>query len=73
MTVVNLPNGGVALVRLAKPKCTVCRKRQATLQCDFPISKGASKTCDRNLCRQCAVHIGPNRDYCPHHTRRAAA
>jgi hypothetical protein len=30
---------------------------------------GKSKTCDRVLCRACAVHKEPDIDYCPEHAR----
>lgn len=65
--VVRLPGGGVALVKLARPRrrrCALC-PAWATLQCDWPI--GGGKTCDKHLCRDCAVVAGPDRDYCRGH------
>jgi hypothetical protein len=42
--------------------------RSATHQCDFPLKGSkAGGTCDRWLCAKCAVHVGPNLDYCPAH------
>lgn len=65
-----LPDGTTAIVcfsgkRPKAPDCMACGGR-STLQCDYPIL-GGRKTCDRYLCRGCAVHVGPDRDYCPHH------
>jgi hypothetical protein len=38
--------------------------------CDYPLrGKRAGATCDRKLCERCAVHAGPDLDYCPPHAR----
>jgi hypothetical protein len=44
--------------------CTFCRSISEKL-CDFPASK--KKTCDKPLCRGCAISIAPNVDLCPDH------
>ena len=64
---VKLPNGTVALVKMArrKPKACIVCGRPASRLCDFPVAPG--KTCDRALCAGCAVQDGPDRDYCPSH------
>jgi hypothetical protein len=69
---VRLPDGTTAIVchSDAWRKCVRCRRR-ATIQCDFPM--GGGKTCDTYLCRNCAVRVGSNRDYCPTHAPREAA
>lgn len=46
------------------PVCSFCRGI-AGLECDFPIRKG--KTCDRKICRSCAIAVAPNVDFCPDH------
>lgn len=51
----------------SKTRCLYCGRTGATLLCDHEVSPG--KTCDRNLCASCAVHVGPNRDMCPDHAR----
>jgi len=69
--IVRMPGGGTAIVcysgkqqrNLPSCKCG----RRSTLQCDFPLLHG--KTCDRYLCRGCAIKVGPDRDYCPDHPR----
>lgn len=38
--------------------CSECKVRPATLLCDFPLSgRKAGKTCDRALCRRCAIEV----------------
>jgi hypothetical protein len=58
-------NGVVA--RICGPRrihaCVFCAEI-SSLECDFPIGK---KTCDRKLCRRCAIAIAPNVDFCPDH------
>ncbi len=44
--------------------------RQATHQCDYPVTRSERKgTCDRWMCRGCALRVGVNLDYCPPHAR----
>lgn len=57
-----LGDGSVAIVcsrgRRGR-KCSECKRRDATKQCDFPLSGAkAGKTCDRYLCDGCAVQLG---------------
>lgn len=64
---INTPGGGVAHVKMSKPRrnlCCSCRA-YATLQCDWPKDGGG--TCDKSVCRTCARNVGPDRDYCPFH------
>lgn len=64
---IRLPNGTSAIVcggRHRRHRCSGCG-RPATLQCDFPTSKG--RTCDKHLCRLCAVPKGDNVDWCKAH------
>ena len=66
---VKMPDGGHAIVcsRGKRPiKCRQCGK-PGDLLCDFPMPKKASKTCDAPICKNCAVHISDNVDYCPTH------
>jgi hypothetical protein len=66
---VPLPGGGVAFVDGSTSRRRYCGcGRVATLQCDYPDPKRKSGTCDRHVCRTCAVSVGPDRDYCQHHT-----
>lgn len=46
--------------------CSVCRAPSTKL-CDYPTLENASGTCDRPLCDEHAVHVGPDRDYCVIH------
>lgn len=48
-------------------KCRQCWVREATLLCDGPSVSDRGKTCDTPLCRTCAVHVEPNRDFCRDH------
>lgn len=63
---VRLPDGGVAIVRFSgkQPQHKCACGRPATIQCDYPEGDG---TCDKWLCKSCAVHVGRDRDYCPSH------
>ncbi len=47
-----------------KTFCIFCGCKRATLQCDAPPGRG---TCDRDVCAECAIHVGANRDLCPPH------
>jgi len=47
--------------------CHLCRKT-AKLQCDFFLH-AERRTCDKWLCKSCAVRVAPNTDYCPGHRR----
>lgn len=72
-TTITLPGGVRAIAcrgRRPKPKCSCCKTRTATLECDYKIGPG--KTCDLPLCTSCALRIGDNVDYCPHHRREEA-
>lgn len=46
------------------PTCSFCGSL-AGLECDFPARP--RKTCDKPICRACAIRIGPNVDFCPDH------
>jgi hypothetical protein len=67
--------------------CSECKARPATLLCDYPLKgRKAGKTCDRALCRRCAVQVqgipeqlgfaleaivADTVDLCPAHARAA--
>lgn len=69
----SIPGGGVAIIcgghRGRRAKCVHCGQPSTAL-CDGPVATGPG-TCDRPLCRRCAIHVPPNADFC--HTHRAAA
>lgn len=54
--------------------CRECRQREATQLCDGPLPAGilhrrssvpgGDTTCSTPLCRDCAHHVGPDRDFC---------
>lgn len=46
------------------PTCAFCHGL-AGLECDFP--QRGKKTCDKPICRGCAIAIAPNVDFCPDH------
>jgi hypothetical protein len=65
--VIRLPNGGMAIMCGGRRKhrpCALCG-RPSTLLCDYPTGKG--KTCDRALCRLCAVPQAADVDWCKSH------
>lgn len=67
------PGGGMVHVKMSAPRrrrCMNCMNRWASLECDFPVTRnGKPATCDRPLCRICAVAIAPEVDHCPVHPR----
>lgn len=73
---VKLPNGGHAIVCPSRGKskpCVTCGKAHQVL-CDYPVTRdGKPGTCDRPCCRQHAVSVGPNRDYCLAHANLSEA
>jgi hypothetical protein len=69
---VKFPDGGTAIVCFSGGRwCSRGCRRRATLRCDFPQPGNKSSSCDAWLCAGCAVHVGPDRDYCPHHGKVA--
>jgi hypothetical protein len=78
---INLPGGGVAIVKHAAARHSKCRfcptlhdgsgALPATLLCDAVIAKtlgGGEITCDAKVCTACAQRIG-DKDYCPKHRK----
>lgn len=78
---IDLGNGAVGIVcsRGQRSKtCSACKRNRATLECDWPLAgKKAGKTCDRALCRPCALLVksanGDTVDYCPAHAEQHKA
>ena len=56
--------------------CSVCHVRQARCLCDFPVGKirpvDHHGTCDRPLCRECAIHLAGDIHICPDCAERLA-
>ena len=73
-----IPGGGFAIVcgvrRGRRTSCVHCGQ-PATLLCDGPPAAALAPhaTCDRPLCRRCAIHVPPDHDYCRAHRQAAAA
>lgn len=72
---ITTPNGhrmrGFVCSRGARPRrkrCTVCGDL-CELLCDGPASSTdpSSESCDAPICPAHALHVEPNRDYCPAH------
>jgi hypothetical protein len=67
--IIEFPAGGRAVVcgphKRTRPPCAFC-DREHTKLCDYPIAAGGR--CDRKLCDEHALRVGPNRDYCGTHT-----
>jgi len=71
---VKLANGETAIVCTGRRRQRKCAcGNPATLECDFPTPHKASGTCDKPLCKRCAVRVGPNLDHCPDHPREQSA
>lgn len=60
-------------------RCWFCRRRKATLLCDFVEGKAWTsidfksyvQTCDRHICDKCATHLGGDTHLCPKHAKEA--
>lgn len=53
--------------------CAFCHKRPAVKLCDFPVvvgDIGHTRTCDAEICAECATSVGPDRDHCPKHASK---
>lgn len=66
-----LPGGAGWVCTRERWTCSSCGKTSAVaVLCDHPLTGAAAgRTCDRVLCRGCAVRVGPNRDLCPAHAQ----
>lgn len=60
---------GVMCGRSPDKKCSSCGGFGGERLCDYPVTNGKTGTCDRALCKSCAVRVAPNTDYCPAHHR----
>lgn len=71
-TPITLPNGVTGIACRSRQPTKRCKKCGAvsTILCDFKPTP-ESKTCDKPLCRRCAVNVGPDLDHCPDHPRAA--
>lgn len=58
--------------------CEVCNQREHTQLCDFAIGTGIvtsldfqelTSTCDKKLCKECAITLWANCDICPDHAK----
>lgn len=66
---VKLPGGATAIVcsnRRDVHACTRCGAL-AGLQCDWKM--GESRTCDRWICGDHALEVGPEKHLCPEHSQ----
>lgn len=73
---VTLKDGTRAIVctgRRGRRRCSACRNAWASLECDFPTPSRKTGTCDKPLCSDCAVSVGPNLDHCPTHLKAEPA
>lgn len=56
-----------------KERCVFCRKRKATLLCDFITGSiwtsidfnRVPQTCDRQMCEKCAIEMNEEYHFCP--------
>jgi hypothetical protein len=72
---IRMPDGRFAIVcfdRRRRPNCSVpgCRAPGA-YQCDAPVAKRKSGTCDKHVCAKHRVSQGAGVDYCPEHAEHA--
>ena len=62
---------GRACYREPRARCaTTACAGAGTILCDYPvIRRGRQTTCNRRVCRGCAVALGTDLDLCPPHAR----
>ncbi|MDF1511069.1 hypothetical protein Gp_64 [Bacillus phage vB_Bacillus_1020A] len=62
--------------------CEICNEREHTRLCDYAEGTGIvnsidfqelTETCDKKLCRKCAINIWANCDVCPEHAEQIKA
>jgi hypothetical protein len=58
----------------ARARCEFCHAKVHEVLCDFvlPTKGNRERTCSRRMCRDCAQHVGDDRDLCPPHARLVA-
>lgn len=68
-----IPGGFICGPRAPVPRCSVpsCG-RPAEFECDYPIPRKKSGTCDARLCAAHRTEIAPGRDACPPHSKQTA-
>lgn len=59
--------------------CEVCNEHEYTHMCDFGVGSGIisssynfkklTSTCDKKLCKKCAINLWVDSDVCPEHAR----
>lgn len=59
------PGGMIVCGRGRRKQCKWCGRRPVTKLCDYPVGHG--RTCDAEMCDECATHIAHETDYCPKH------
>jgi hypothetical protein len=67
---IRLDDGTTAIVCGSgpRPRSKPCKcGARSTKLCDYPLLVG---TCDAPLCDRCAIPMGADRDFCPHHEWR---
>ena len=67
MACYRLKGGGFICGNLG-PHCVNCGT-VSNILCDYPVGEGG-KTCDRQVCTECASEIAPDVHYCPGHYAR---
>ena len=70
---IHFPDGSSAIIcgmRRAKHFCACGRAGE--LQCDWKVKTKRSGTCDRYICKSCALHVGPDKHLCPEHQQAYA-
>lgn len=66
-----IPGGGMMCARSVRtPNCGVpgCSNKCA-FECDYPVKRKKSGTCDARLCQAHATELGPERHHCPPHAK----
>lgn len=71
---IELSDGTVVHLNVARSRakpCEFCKIRPHSKLCDAP--RGLTGTCDAKMCDVCAVAVGEDVDFCPHHAERMKA
>ena len=70
---IKLPDGTVAIICGARSSKKYCScGRPADLLCYWKVKERKSGTCDRGVCRQHALQVGPDKHLCQEHRKAYA-
>lgn len=69
-----MPDGTTVIICGDRTRRQYCQcGRLADLLCDWKVKERKSGTCDKPICRRCALEVGPDKHLCREHALAYAA